>query len=52
MILTGGTSEYREPKKVFIRPPDHWDELSDDEQLAWAMGLVVRLVAEQPPPRP
>ncbi len=29
-----------EPKKVFIRPPDDWDTMSEQAQFDWALLLV------------
>lgn len=35
-----------EPKRVYFRPPDDWDELTEDEQLAWAMEAGELIIAQ------
>jgi hypothetical protein len=44
-----------QPKKVFIRPPDNWDEMTDEQRYDWSSAFVSRLKAEQdkqPPETP
>lgn len=33
------------PSRIYFRPPDDWDELTEAEQLAWAQ-MALELVAQ------
>lgn len=32
-----------EPNPFFIRPPDDWTDLTEEQKLAWALAVVDRL---------
>jgi hypothetical protein len=41
----------RPPRKpIFFRPPSNWEELTDDEQDAWALEVARKMIAASPNP--
>jgi hypothetical protein len=47
------TEEKRSPSKprpVFFRPPDNWEEMTEEEQDAWAEEVARKMIAASPNP--
>lgn len=44
--MSAGASE---SERVYFRPPDHWDELTEEEQQAWAMKAAELVIAHTTP---
>lgn len=41
--MTEPRSQTTPKKAVFAKPPKHWDDMTDEEQEAWAAAFVARI---------